>query len=515
MAGHKCSLGLQYKIAMIRSFLVGGWLIFATSASSQAFFSTELIFGNHVPAFKELRLTDWSRPSLAASIGEEPTGREMTIYIWYPSTSDKAEQMSYGNYVDCSLPDKRRKNYEARRNLFVQALAQLSGDTSVMLPVLEQLLAAPTKAVGNGVLASGRFPIVFFPDRPFMQNIMCEYLASHGYIVVSPVLKGTFSDAGEYNLRGIETAVSDLQFALGYIRQNYRTNKSFAVMGLGFNATHLLAWQMRQQDIRAYISLEGGITTGFEEQLIERSPYYDLQRVNASMLIIYAPHPDVNPALTYKYKYADRIYQYYPQCSEFYFLNFGIWEREIKSIFPKANKGNTWKSFEVAAMSSKKFLDLTLKSQTSMMTSLTEPVPEVMDAKHERANLLPPPFEELYQLILEKGINAAERLYHERRKNDKQPYPFTSFYQVAQLLIQSKAFNDLLIWAQLYADSYPDSAIPYTVWGRSLLELGKRQVAAEQYKKALQLVDGDANLSISEREGYRAAIKERLEETIN
>lgn len=515
MAGHKCSLGLQHKVAMIRFFLVGGWLIFTTSASSQTFFSTDLSYGTYVSGFKEMRLTDWSRPSFSASNGEEPTGRDMTIYIWYPSSSFKAEQMSYGDYVDCSLPDKRRKNNEARRSLFVQALAQLSGDTSLLLPVLDHLLATRTRAVRNGMMASGRFPIIFFPDRPLVQSIMCEYLASHGYIVVSPVLKGSFSDAGEYNLRGIETAVSDLQFALGYIRQNFRTNKLFAVMGLGFNASHLLAWQMRQQDIRAYISLEGGVTTGFEEQLIEGSPYYDLQRVTASMLIIYAPHPDVNPSLTYKYKYADRIYQYYPQCSEFYFLNFGIWEREIKSIFPKANKGNTWKSFEVAAMSAKKFLDLTLKSQTSMMTSLTQPVPEVMDARYERANLLPPPVEELYQLILEKGINEAERLYHERRKNDKQPFPFTSFYQVAQLLIQSKAFNDLLVWAQLYADSYPDSAIPYTVWGRSLLELGRRQEASEQYKKALQLVDADANLSIQEREGYRAAIKERLRETIN
>ncbi|MBC7827356.1 MAG: hypothetical protein H7122_06400 [Chitinophagaceae bacterium] len=487
-----------------------------TNGIAQDLFDTGLKPGRYGVGFRIVKTEDYSRPDFTSTHSYKPDGvprgRKMTMHIWYPSVivADK-KAMRYGEYIGLLLATEKRDPRNVRSTFF-RSVAELSGDTSLFSPVYPLLIKTETKAYMNAAIAPGQFPLIIYPDNVHVQSLMCEYLASKGYIVISPVIGGTYSHSMEYSPQGIETGVADMQFALGYIRSHYKVKQNFSVMGIGFNATLSLAMQMRNHDAKAMVSLEGGITTGFEEGLIQRTPYFDLQRCNGSILIIHSPHPDVKPEITYKYKYAEKIYQHYPQSSEFYFLNYGIWERRLNNIFPKANKGNTWKSFAYAAESVAHYMNWKLNNDSSSKEILLDDnwPPEFVKTSFKKENELPPTREELSKLFLSVGMRGLERMYEERKKSDPQPFTFNSFYQIGQELIQQAAYRDLLTWAKLYADSYPNSALPFSMDGRAQLELKNKIEARKSYEKALSLLPSDLELTEGEKSYFKTAIENRL-----
>ncbi|HOY17228.1 MAG TPA: hypothetical protein PLC89_08045 [Haliscomenobacter sp.] len=477
--------------------------VFTTTSVAQDLLSSNLTYGKYQVGFKAVQTLDHTRPSLTS---QSSAGRAMQLYIWYPAEKVSTQPMRYKDYLVHRFGN-------ASRSTFFTNISELGADTTLFTPVFPTLINSTTRAYHAAPLAKGVFPLIIYPDQIHLQNVLCEYLASQGFIVASPVIKGTFSEPMQYNPAGIETGVADLQFALGHLRNNYAVKRDFAVMGIGFNATLALALQMRNPDAKALVSLEGGITTGFEEGLIQRSPYYDLERCNASMLVIHAPHPDVKPEIVDKYKYAERIFQHYPQSAEFYFLNFGIWERSLNNILPKANRGNTWQSFEYAAESIQHYLKWKLdQDATAKVALLDESWPnDIVETSIKTAAALPPSNETLLELLKTTGFEALVSLYVERKKNDPQPFSFGSFYQIAQQLIGQSAYAQLLDWSKFYAEAYSNSAIPYTLQGRANLELGNKTEARALYEKALALLENDADLNAGEKSFFKTAIENRIE----
>jgi hypothetical protein len=151
---------------------------------------------------------------------------------------------------------------------------------------------------------------VIYPENPNLNNILSEYLASYGYIVVSVSRHGTLDAEFEWqNVRGIETLVQDCQFALAAIKKEFKIkDDDVAVMGTGMNASGGLAWMMRNPLIDALVSLEGGILTGYEYGLIQKSPYFDIHSVDRSILGMHSPHESVDPKLIERYKICGPLY---------------------------------------------------------------------------------------------------------------------------------------------------------------------------------------------------------------
>lgn len=476
------------------------------SLNAQDVFQSDLAYGKYSVGFKALQTTDYTRAALQTG-KPQSVGRAMQLYIWYPAEKANTSQVLYRDYLA-----HRFGQTQSIRAGFFHSVAELGGDTTLFQTVFPKMTQSKTRAYREAKIASGQFPLVIFPDQVHLQNILCEYLASWGFIVVSPVIQGPFAEPIQYNPAGIETGVTDLQFALGYLRKNFPIQRNFAAIGVGFNATLALALQMRNPDVNALVSLEGGITTSFEEGLIQRTPYFNVERCTAPMLVIHAPHPDVKPELVNKYKYAERVFQFYPQSSEFYFLNFGIWERQLKNSLPKANHGNTWQSFTHAAQSIQWFLNWNLRQDEKAKMALLNATEakNIVSTSLKAAAVLPPAFTELLDLMQKQGFTALTDFYEDRKKQDSQPFTFGSFFQMGQYFIEKMEFQYLLDWAKWYAEAYPHSAIPYTLQGRANLELGHKQEAKLRYEKALSLLPQDEELNDAEKNHYKTAIETRI-----
>ena len=500
----------------IKNFWLPVWIIILLrstfTVNAQEWMSLSLDYGPYKTGFRYIETSDPGRPCLSCAKSDIGySAREMEIAVWYPSEDQETGTMPYIQYLRLG-PAGTITDLYILKHAFFKSIAGLGGDTSLFESTFAPLFHEATRARKDRTLAKGSWPLILYPDQPHLQNILCEFLASHGYIVASPRIRGTFNMDLELNPGGIETGSNDLDFTLGYMRSHFPVQQDFAVIGTGFNASLGLNQALKNKDLAALISLEGGITTPFEAGLNSRSPYYDLQRCTVPMLVIHAPHPDVKPELTHRYKYSERVYQSYPQSSEFYFLNFGLWEKKLKNIFPKANRGNTWESFEAAAGSISAYLDWKLKGNPESKALLLKKTwpSGIVQTSIQTAVSLPPGIDTLIRLHQQNGFQPLQSLYLERRKSDHQPFAFNTFYQISQHLIGRGEFRQALEWAGFYAETFPQSAIPFAIQGRAQLELGDRVKAKILYEKAIALLPADSELNDGEKSYFRETIEGRI-----
>jgi dienelactone hydrolase len=156
-------------------------------------------------------------------------------------------------------------------------------------------MAAPMLARRDAPALGGRVPLVLVaqgngegaPD----QAVLCEYLASHGYVVAttpSPMaITGPMKSEGEIGTRAEEQA-RDLQFVAHAAAKwsNVRPG-GLAVVGYSFGARGALLFAIRETGTRAFVSLDGGIGTSLGRSQMEKSPLFDTAGVRAPLLHAY------------------------------------------------------------------------------------------------------------------------------------------------------------------------------------------------------------------------------------
>lgn len=218
------------------------------------------------------RLFDWNDKSLV---------RPISISIWYPAEETSAK-MKVKNYMTIlkqeeeweSLPDDRilswfyySDNEHNRRQLELY-----------------------TKANFNSQITVGRFPVVVYAPSYQASSVenfaLCEFLASHGYIVLSCPSRGTenrFLDGG--TTRDIETQARDIEFLIAEASSiaNADSDK-LSVIGFSFGGISNVLAQMRNDRIKALVCLDGSVKYQLEKLL--SSSYANLSRVDVPFMFM-------------------------------------------------------------------------------------------------------------------------------------------------------------------------------------------------------------------------------------
>ena len=109
------------------------------------------------------------------------------------------------------------------------------------------LLATPVFATLNVPAAAGKFPVVIYHPGlggTFDDNaVACEYLASHGYVVLSSAYQA--ADSSILNINGdLDTSFDDLSFLLRYAATlPFADISKVAAMGHSYGAQAMLGWR--------------------------------------------------------------------------------------------------------------------------------------------------------------------------------------------------------------------------------------------------------------------------------
>ena len=225
------------KVLVVAIFLIAS--VIAAQAQSappvasgdQRFHFTEKP-GPNVVGLKVVEQYDFSRSyrSVTDELGKPYQGeraRPLQTLIWYPAQKNSGKPMTVGDYGDLLATETSFGRPE------------LWADWKQWLDSMKPTLKDSMWAVRNAPLLAGRFPVVIYaPSLSSMswENAdLCEYLASHGYVVVASPDMGATSRDMTTDLAGIDAQAQDISFLIGYAQTLPDTEMSkIAVAGFSW-----------------------------------------------------------------------------------------------------------------------------------------------------------------------------------------------------------------------------------------------------------------------------------------
>jgi len=205
----------------------------------------------------------WVLLSLWAGLspGRFPAGYRHVdgVDLWYPSKTAGAP-MHFRDYLGTSAPELEK--FLSERGISPDGIASF--------------VDAHVYATRDAIATKGRYPLVLIAQGNAQdaadQAVLAEFLASHGYVVASvpsPMKNHPMTDESQIGAFAEEQA-SALEHARHVASRVMHIQKNRqAVIGHSFGARSALLLAARDRNIRAIVSLDGGIGTATGNQYLK------------------------------------------------------------------------------------------------------------------------------------------------------------------------------------------------------------------------------------------------------
>ena len=264
-------------------------LIFLLNATTLGFCQTslpsfDLTYGKYSAGYTHYRKYDQSRSYHEIySWSKDVTARPVDISVWYPAqSSGEAKRMHVSDYLHVikheeewpMLPDDKilgwfayPDNLENRKRLKIE-----------------------TKSIRDGKEMVGKFPVVIYApgyQSSSVENfVLCEFLATHGYIVLASPSKGSnnrFMNGATAS--DLDAQSRDIQFLITEARNLPHANISnVSVIGHSFGGMANILARMQSDFIKILVCLDGSVK--YQLPTLEASPSYDLGKLNTPFLFV-------------------------------------------------------------------------------------------------------------------------------------------------------------------------------------------------------------------------------------
>lgn len=477
--------------------------------------------GSYSVGFKVIREFDHTRTYLqkrdykgAFTIGER--ARPLQISIWYPATKSTANSpMFFGSYVhlmaeEDSNGEVTEDRKSERERMFISApLAR-----GVSVETLRALMKTVTGAVKDAPPQSGSFPLIVFGqgftyESPVTNAIICEYLASHGYVVATSPLLGTSSR--QVNIDGIdlETQTRDMEFVFSRARSLPNTDPNrLGLVGFDLGGMSALLLQMRNTDVDALVCLDSGIYLEHNLKLLKASPHYDPTKLRVPLMLATVTTPENTArgaredfSLFESAKYASTYLLRFRGMEHEHFTSLSVLENIVPD-FTGASQGNSKLSYELLSQYVKNFLDAFVKGERS---GLAIPdgkpdeylKPEVsLTVERKIGSPAPPTEEQFVNLILSEGMEKALRMHREvkARFPDHVLFKEETLNRLGYEFLYRRGRPEVALEIfKLNVVSFPQSFNVYDSLAETYLVNGNRERAILNYKKSLELNPNNTN----------------------
>ena len=173
-------------------------LLFCSGVCAQGQLQFSAPWGPHAIGFKVVHLVDSSRswndghdPLTGAPVTAMPE-RPLQVLVWYPAGA-AGKPMVYSDYLALLASEDGAVNDQAMIQRVVDGQIQAWAGADP-LNDYQTIAAQPVHATTAATPVAGPFPLVIYApsdsNASFEDDVLCEYLASHGYIVISTSSRG-------------------------------------------------------------------------------------------------------------------------------------------------------------------------------------------------------------------------------------------------------------------------------------------------------------------------------------
>jgi hypothetical protein len=176
--------------------------------------------------------------------------RPLQMLVWYPAQKSSDRIMTFGDYAALIKTETVfGKPVEGGKS---QAFVE---------KYMHGVTALHASAIRNVAMQPGHFPLVIYApslNAPATENIeLCEYLASHGFVVMASPSMGAKSRTMTVDLAGANAEAQDVLFLIDFAKTLPDTDMSeVAAIGYSWGGMAVLFDAARDKRIRALVSLD-------------------------------------------------------------------------------------------------------------------------------------------------------------------------------------------------------------------------------------------------------------------
>lgn len=499
------------------------WLLFiSNNAFTQDYnFWGSLEKGKYDAGFSVIYETDYSRnfypeTDITKKLYKESKGRPVKIYIWYPAEkSHNKNRVNFENYAEHMIEDYRI-GIKTGKKPDINDFLKLNLFRAVEEERVPGLLKSKTGAYENISPPKDKFPILIFGqgfmyESPVSHFVLCEYLASHGYVVISCPLVGTYSGKVNLDMFDFETQIRDMEFLAGYgSALPYADKEKIGLIGFDLGGMSALILQKKNTNIDAFVSLDNGIIMEHNLTLIRQHPYYEDNMLRVPIIHFTKNTDDLekigiveNLTIFEKSEYSDIYFLRFkglPHVTATSYAMFGI-EKAVPMYWGNITPDSD-KYYEIICKYSLQFLNAYLKSDGKALTYINEDtkkhIPSELNANiwSKKGKEEFPSEGEFMNVIFEKGINEAVELFRNIRKKRPEHVLFSeagmNFFGYI-LLYRNGEVNKAIEIFKLITEAYPKSANAYDSLAEAYMQIGEVKNAIKNYEKSLELNPENTN----------------------
>ena len=441
--------------------------------------------------------------------------RPMEISLWYPAEigSNGTTPLSVLHYMEVL---KQEEEWEHLPNAFI-----LNWFYYRNTPINQAHLQETTQAYSNVPPAKGQFPVVIYAPSFHASSAenftLCEYLASHGYVVISAPSRGSKSrwmEGGQ--LKDIETQARDLEFLIKEVKElSYANTERMATIGYSFGGLSHILTAMRYPHFKAIISLDGAIKYQYEK--LKASPFHSVKAIDIPFIhmaqktipqrVLEEDH--IDPKLDIEFNFYDQL-EYseaytlkFHDLSHAYFSSMGVLFQNRDLRQDKSDQ-EIMRSYKLVCNYSLRFLEAYLKDSKTDIRWLQQPSSstELLSKSFKAAKTKPYTHKDFNETAAQNDYRNLEILFQKLRAKHQelelpQGYLNTKGLQLTFHPNHSEAGIRLL---EFGVHLYPKSANLYDSLAEAYLYVGNTNKAILNFKRSLTLDPSNSNATMRLKE---------------
>lgn len=482
----------------------------------------ELDMGPHAVGFRSIERYDRSRvfreklgPGGAVRPGER--SRPVYLYLWYPAEAAvDAPRMVYGEYSFANPADPAFYPLAARlqeREIYGALYPFFGGQRGSVV----DLMNVATAAVRDAKPLAGSYPmILYLPDLRGSAGenaLLCEYLASHGYVVAATQPLGTLLRDPSPVPDDLESLLRDAEFALGELRAWPQSDPArLGLAGRAFGGVTALLLAMRSSDVDAVVALGGWNPPPGRGGLLTACSGWRPERFEARTLAVRAENEAGAFARVDSLVHATRYLATTAGGAPGDFAGYGALAASMATPPPGASA----KPYADLCGLARLFLDGALRGRVDGTAALEAaaggaPLAGVRDLRIEPGSPAPLREDRILAVFWEEGVTAGIGLLGRlRAEGVERPLPPATLNTLGYQFLAAQRLEEAVEIFRAASDLYPGSANAWASLGEACLYADRAEEARGCYRKTLELLSVDTDLD----EGTREALKTQAEETL-
>lgn len=470
-------------------------------------------YGNYTVGFKHYVLADSSRTYVRmGDWNGKSIARPINVSVWYPGTIDPWVKMASTSVLDYLRVQKAEEEWEHLPD--DQILNWFYSNTAGNRAQLSQRSAA----YRNLKATPGEFPVVVYSasyQASSIENfLLCEFLASHGYIVIAAAGRGTYNRLMESaTVRDLETQARDAEFLINHARNIKQANpNNVALMGFSFGGMANSLVKMRNGMIKALVSLDG--SERYQYATLSQSAYFNPDRIDVPYLHLsqkeipqeIMEQQKLDPKLNTEFRLYDSLKNSNAYKLKLHHMTHGDFST-LGVLFNERDKQQDksdreiMDSYRLMSGYALNFLNAYLKNNEKGLVYLFR-TPEangiksgVVSKEVKEPAAKPFRFEDFNNLAQSRSYNGLDDLYRQlQNKHAGLKLPEGNLNNLGLQLLFNKETSQQGIRVLLFATRlYPQSANLFDSLAEAYLYVGDKPLAIANFRKSLSLDQNNEN----------------------